>query len=80
MSCQILRLLVNTFAADEKYPVLNRDNVRIPIQIQLSEKEEKFSEFFGVFWKWILNCEDFESKDASHSFCGSEITDCENVV
>ena len=31
VTCQILRLLVNTLAADEKYPVLNRDNSTIPI-------------------------------------------------
>ena len=32
-TCQILRLLVNTLAADETYPVLNRDNLTIPIQM-----------------------------------------------
>ena len=33
---QILGLLVNTLAADEKYPVLTRGNITIPIQIELS--------------------------------------------
>ena len=41
--CKILGLLVNTLAADEKYPVLNRDNLTILIQMQLSEKEKTFS-------------------------------------
>ena len=35
LTCQILELPVNTLAADENYPVLNRDNFTIPIQMQL---------------------------------------------
>ena len=34
VTCQILGLLVNTLAANENYPVLNRDNLTIPIQMQ----------------------------------------------
>ena len=34
----VLGLLKNTLAADEKYPVLNRNNLMTPIQMQLSEK------------------------------------------
>ena len=44
---KILGLLVNTLATDEKYPVLNRDNLTIPIQMQLSKKQKIFSEFFS---------------------------------
>ena len=39
--CQILGLLVNTLAADEKYFVLNRDNLAIPVQLQLSLTKKK---------------------------------------
>ena len=49
MTCQILELLVNTFATDEKYSVLIRDNLTIPIQMQLSEKHKYFSQLFAVF-------------------------------
>ena len=42
VSLIVMSNLVNTLAADEIHPVLNRDNLRIPIQIQLSEKEQKF--------------------------------------
>ena len=31
LRCNILVHLVNTFAADEKYPILNRDSLTIPI-------------------------------------------------
>ena len=42
LTSQILGLLVNTLAADEKYPVLNTDNLTIPIQMQLSQKQKSF--------------------------------------
>ena len=80
LTWQILGLLVNTFAADEKYPVLNRDNLTISIQIQLSQKQKTFSQFFAVFLKFTLNFKYFETTYHPHRFCISEITDSENVV
>ena len=38
-TCQIFGLLVNTLATDEKCPVLNRENLTIVIQMELSQKE-----------------------------------------
>ena len=38
----IFWLLFNAFAANEIYPVLNRDNLAIPIQMQLSHKQNIF--------------------------------------
>ena len=80
MTCKILGLLVNTLAADDKYLVLNKDNLTISIQMQLSKKEEIFSEFFGAFLKSRLNLEHFEREDDPHRCCISEITASENVV
>ena len=40
LAFQVLGLLVKTLAADEKYPVLNRENLTIPIQMQLSQKKK----------------------------------------
>ena len=57
LAFKALGLLVNTMLADEKYPVLNRDNLTIPIQIQLSQKQENFSQFFSTFLKRTLNFE-----------------------
>ena len=67
-------------ASDEKYPALNRDNLTIPIQMQMSQKQKKFSSFFAEVLKSKFNFEHFEKKDDPHSFCISEITDSENVV
>ena len=72
--------LVNTLAADEKYPFLNRDNLTIPIQMQLSQKQKKFSQILATFLKSKLNLEYFRKKDDPHSFCISEITESENVI
>ena len=57
LTCKILGLLVNTLAADEKYPVLNRDNLTIPIQMQLSQKQKISLNFWLHFWNLdsILN-------------------------
>ena len=41
ITCKILGLLVNKLAADDKYPVLHRDTLTIPIQMQLSQKQKK---------------------------------------
>ena len=80
MTRQILALLVNTLPTNEKYPVLNRDNLMIPVQMQLSRKQKTFSEFFTAFSKSRLNFQHFETEDDPHRFCISEITDSENVV
>ena len=55
LTCKILGLLVNTLAADEKYPVLTRDNLTIPIQMQLSQNQKTFSHFFASFLKSRIN-------------------------
>ena len=60
LTCKILGLLYNTLAADEKYPVLNRENLTIPIQMQLSRKQKNFSEFFAAFLKPGLNFKHFQ--------------------
>ena len=62
LTCQIFGLLVNTLAADAKYPVFNKENLMIPIQVQLSRKEKLFSEFFAAFLKYRLNLQHFERK------------------
>ena len=55
-------MLINTLAAYEKYPTLNRENLTIPIQMQFSKKEKKFSKIFAAFLKSSLNFEYFEKK------------------
>ena len=62
LTFQILRLLVSTMASNETYPALNRDNLTIPIQMQLSQKKNISSAFFPEILKSKFNFEHFEKK------------------
>ena len=73
-------LLDNTLGTDENYPVLNRENLTIPIQMQLSQKQKTISDFFAKFLKSRLNFKHFESKGYPYRFSIFEVTESENVV
>ena len=60
-------MFVNTLIADDKYSLLNRDNLTQPIRTELSKKEIAFSQLLLAFWKSTLNFEHFERKDDPHS-------------
>ena len=54
---EILKVFVNTWIAADKYPIQDCENLRLPIQIQLSEKGKVFSAFFcsipGIYIKFL---------------------------
>ena len=64
----MLRLFVNTFTADDKHFLLNRDNLTKPIQILLSKKQKAFSQkkIFFAFSNFRLNIENFTKRDNPH--------------
>ena len=64
----------------KKCPVLNRDSLTIPIEMQWSQKQKYFSQFFAAFFKSRLNFKHFSSKDYPHRFFIFEVKDSENVV
>ena len=55
-------MFVNTLTADHKYSLLNRDNLRQPIPMQLLMKQKIFSQFVAAFLKANLNFERFQRK------------------
>ena len=59
---KILRLFVNTLTADVKHYLLTRDNSTSTIQIQLSQKQNFFFQFFVAFLKSILNFKQLPKK------------------
>ena len=63
--------------ADHKDYMFNRDNLTQPIQMQLSRKQETFSEYFCAFFKSCLNFEPFQKKGDSHRWGISKITESE---
>ena len=60
-------MFFNILTANDKYYVLNRDNLRQPIHMQLSHKQKTFSQFVSAFLKQWLNFQHFRKKDDSHS-------------
>ena len=60
-------MFLNILTFDDKYSLLNRDNLRQPIQMQLSQKEKTCSEFVSAFLKARLNFEYFQKKDDPHN-------------
>ena len=62
-----LKLFVNTLSADDKYSLLNRDNLTKPIRTQLSQKQKPFYQLLLAFSKCALNLEHFQKRDDPHS-------------
>ena len=59
-------MFLNILTADDKYYLLNRDNFRQPIQMQLSQKQKLFSWFISAFFKSILKFEHLQTEDDPH--------------
>ena len=70
-------MFVKTLTADDKYSLLNRDNLTQPIRTILSQKHKAFSAFFLAFSKSTLNFEIFQKNDDPRSLFISEITHSE---
>ena len=47
---ETFRVFVNTFTADEKYPVQECEDLQLPIQLQLSQNEKLCLNFLFHFW------------------------------
>ena len=80
MRSEILGLLVNTLTADYMFSGSDRDNLQLPIQMQLSEKRETFSVLQIAFLECALNCEHFGKKGEPHGSSRSEVIDSERRV
>ena len=60
-------MFVNSFTCDDKYSLLNRENLKEPIWMQLSQKQKTFSQFVVPSLKSRLNFNNFQKKDPTHS-------------
>ena len=67
MKFEVIGVFVNTFTADDKYPVRDCGNFNFCIQMQLSEKLKTFSEFFVQFMETRSNFRLFKENDDRHS-------------
>ena len=66
--------------ADDKYSLLNRDNLTQRIPTQLSQKQKAFSEFYLQFSKSTLNFEHFQTKMTFLADLLPELRTPKNVV
>ena len=62
-----LLVFVNTLTDDEKFRVQDWENFPLLIQMQLSEKQKTFSQFFVPFLESTSNVRHFDRKDDRHS-------------
>ena len=53
---------MNALTADDKYSLFSRDDLMLPIQMDLSQKEKTFFRLFCTFFKSTLNFEQFRKK------------------
>ena len=65
-------------SAIDKCPLPNRDKLKQPIHMQLSQKLKTFSRSFSAFSKSRLNFEYFQKKDDANSLLISQTKAHEN--
>ena len=53
---------LNTLTANYEYSRTNRENLAVPIQMQLYEKRKTFCQFFIAYLESTLNFEHFEKR------------------
>ena len=66
MIFNILRMFDNTMTVDDKYFLLNRYNLTQPIDIQLSQKQIDFYQFF-IILEIYVKFSPFSNKNDAHS-------------
>ena len=77
MTYKILGLFFrNTLTADDKYSLVNRNNLVQPIQMQLSKKQI-FLPMFSHFGNVLQILSILKTKDDPYSLCIFEIMECE---
>ena len=64
---EIFGMFLKTLIANAMYPVQGCENLQLPIQMKLSEKQKFLSQFFFPFLESKSNFKHFERKDDCHS-------------
>ena len=67
-------------SADDKYSLLNRDNLEQPIRTQLSQKQKSYDQFFLKFSKCALNLKYFQKKRTLIAYFFPKLRTPENVA
>ena len=70
-------MFVNILHGDDKYSLLNRRQFKTANLDAIISETKNIFVFVSAFLKATLNFERFQTKNATHSLCISEITDSE---
>ena len=76
---EILRLIVNMLTTNDEYSGSYRENLPLPIQMQLSDQLKTFSEIFIAFLETTVRFKCFEKKDLYSSGI-PQVTDSERCA
>ena len=76
---KFLGLFVNTLTGDDKYSLLNRDNILQHLQMKLYQKQKNISPYFFAFWKSWFSFQHFQKIDEPYSWCIFELTDAKKL-
>ena len=63
LKLEFLGILFNTFTGNDMCPLRDCQDLKFPIQMQLSQKQKKFSEVFFLFMESSSNFNHFRKKD-----------------
>ena len=76
----ILRVFVNALSADDKYSLRNSKNLLRQIQLQLSEKQKNFLNFFLFGWKLHQMVGNLKKKMTSKYYVFPKLETAKDVV
>ena len=73
-------MFVNILVADDNCSLLNRDNLRQPIQMQFPRNKKKIPQFLAAFFKYRLNFEQFFKKITIIAYVFPKLQTLKNVI
>ena len=81
MICKVLKLFVNALTARDKYSLRNREYLMKPIQMELSQKQETWSQFlFLHFWNLDKTLNVFQQKTTFIAHVFPKLRTTKNVI
>ena len=80
MIFKVLRLSVKRPTTDDKFSLLNRDNLMQPIEMDLSQEEKAFSQLLCAFFRSTSNFKDFTKKVTLIAYVSSNLRSPKDVV
>ena len=78
--CKVLRLFIKRPTTNDKFSLLNRDNLMQPIEMDLSQEQETFSQLLCAFFRSTSIFKDFQKKMTLIAYVSSNLRTPKDVV